>query len=74
MAEAVTLVPDGWPEWQADPHIIGFCQPLAITIGLGTALVIVASARSQLMNNAGWQHGFAAAGPRWSVACAYLTR
>ena len=41
MAEAVTLVPDGWPEWQADPHIIGFCQPLAITIGLGTALVMV---------------------------------
>ena len=41
MAEAVTLLPDGWPQWQADPHVIGFCQTLAMTVGLGTALVMV---------------------------------
>ena len=41
MAESGTLLPDGWPQWQADPHVIGFCQTLAMTVGLGTALVMV---------------------------------
>ena len=41
MAEAGTVLPTGWPQWQADPHVIGFCQSLAISIGLGTALVML---------------------------------
>ncbi len=41
MAEAGTVLPTGWPQWQADHHVIGFCQSLAISIGLGTALVML---------------------------------
>ena len=41
MAEAGTLLPDGWPQWQADPHVIGFCQTIAMIVGLGTALVML---------------------------------
>ena len=41
MLEGGTLLPDGWPQWQADPHVIAFCQTLAVSVGLGTAVVML---------------------------------
>ena len=41
MLEGGTLLPDGWPQWQADPHVIAFCQTLAVGVGLGTAVVML---------------------------------
>jgi len=37
------LVPllDGLPGWSADPHVIGFCQSLAVAMGLAGSLVLV---------------------------------
>ena len=32
MAEAGTVLPHGWPQWSADPHVIGFCQTLVVWI------------------------------------------
>ena len=41
MLEGGTLLPDGWPQWQADAHVIAFCQTLAVGVGLGTAMVML---------------------------------
>ena len=40
MAEAGTVLPHGWPQWSADPHVIGFCQTLVVGIGwIGAAIL-----------------------------------
>jgi len=40
MAEAGTVFPHGWPQWSADPHVIGFCQTLVVGIGwIGAAIL-----------------------------------
>ncbi|MEB3322819.1 MAG: 4Fe-4S binding protein [Synechococcaceae cyanobacterium] len=31
----------GLPAWSADPHVIGFCQSLAVLVGLGGSLVLL---------------------------------
>ena len=70
MAEAGTVLPTGWPRWHADPHVIGFCQTVAITIGLGTALVMLRRLLDQ--NRRSWLVGSMALlllglGGRWLV-------
>ena len=40
MGEAGLIFPPGWPSWSADPHVIGFCQTLAVLIGWGGAIVL----------------------------------
>ena len=41
MAEAGTVLPIGWPQWSADPNVIGFCQSLAIAVGwLGCVVLL----------------------------------
>ena len=40
MAEAGTVLPGGWPQWSADPHVIAFCQSLVVLIGWGGAAVL----------------------------------
>jgi hypothetical protein len=32
---------DGLPGWSADPHVIGFCQSLAVAMGLAGSLVLL---------------------------------
>ena len=39
MLEAGTVLPTGWPQWSADPQLIGFCQSLKVSIGWGGAVV-----------------------------------
>ena len=41
MREAGTVLPAGWPQWQADIHVIGFCQTLVIAVGALGAIVLV---------------------------------
>jgi len=52
MAEAGQLLPvSGWrsaPSWQADPHVIAFCQSAAVLLGLAWAWVLL---RRQLANS-----------------------
>ena len=52
MAEAGQLLPvSGWrsaPSWQADPHVIAFCQSAVVLLGLGWAWVLL---RRQLANS-----------------------
>jgi hypothetical protein len=59
------------PSWQADPHVIGFCQSAAVVVGVVWAVVLL---RRQLANNlTAWLGAsllaisLAAAG-RWLVA------
>ena len=40
MLEAGTVLPAGWPQWSADPHVIGFCQSLKVSVGWGGAVVL----------------------------------
>ena len=40
MAEAGTVLPVGWPQWSADPHVIGFCQTILVVIGWVGAVVL----------------------------------
>ncbi len=40
IAEAGTVLPQGWPHWSADPHVIGFCQTMVVGIGwVGAAIL-----------------------------------
>lgn len=40
MAEAGTVLPQGWPHWSADTHVIGFCQTMVVGIGwVGAAIL-----------------------------------
>ena len=40
MAEAGTVLPVGWPQWSADPHVIGFCQTILVVIGWVGAVIL----------------------------------
>lgn len=40
MLEAGTVLPAGRPQWSADPHVIGFCQTLKVSVGWGGAVVL----------------------------------
>ena len=40
MLEGGTLLPAGWPSWSADPHVVGFCQTVAIAVGWIGSVVI----------------------------------
>jgi hypothetical protein len=63
MAEAGTLLPVSvvpWlagsaaklPSWSADPHVIGFCQTLAVGVGLAGSVVLLR--RLLLPDRLGW--------------------
>ena len=55
MAEAGTLLPNGWPQWSADPHVIGFCQSMVVAIGwIGAAIL---SRRLLDLNRRAWVMG-----------------
>ena len=55
MAEAGTLLPNGWPQWSADPHVIGFCQSIVVAIGwIGAAIL---SRRLLDLNRRAWVMG-----------------
>ena len=41
MLEAGTVHPAGWPQWSADPHVIGFCQTLMVAVGWGGSVVLL---------------------------------
>ena len=41
MLEAGTVLPAGWPQWSADPHVIGFCQTLMVAVGWGGSVVLL---------------------------------
>jgi NAD-dependent dihydropyrimidine dehydrogenase PreA subunit len=41
MLEAGTVLPAGWPQWQADRHVIAFCQTFLVGIGwIGAAVLL----------------------------------
>ena len=40
MLEGGTLLPVGWPSWSADPHVVGFCQSVLVTIGWVGSVVL----------------------------------
>ena len=41
MLEAGTVLPAGWPQWQADQHVIAFCQTVVMGIGwIGAAVLL----------------------------------
>ena len=55
MLEAGTVLPAGWPTWQADHHVIGFCQTVVVGIGwLGAAVLL---RRLVDLNSRGWLTG-----------------
>ena len=71
MSEAGTLLPGGWPQWQADPHVIGFAQTLVVVIGWAVAVAL--SQRLMRSFNRNWRIGMAgllliSLGGRWLVA------
>ena len=57
MREAGTLLPDGWPQWQADPHVIGFTQTLVVVIGWAGAVTL--SQRLMQSFDRNWRIGMA---------------
>ena len=71
MAEAGTLLPNGWPQWSADPHVIGFCQSMVVGIGwIGAAIL---SRRLLDLNRRAWVMGsmvllLVSLSGRWLVA------
>ena len=71
MAEAGTILPDGWPQWSADPHVIGFCQTMVVLIGWVGAVML--SRRLLDLNRRAWFTGsmvllLVSLGGRWLVA------
>ena len=71
MAEAGTVLPDGWPQWSADPHVIGFCQTMVVAIGWIGAVIL--SRRLLDLNRRAWVTGsmvmlLVSLGGRWLVA------
>ena len=71
MSEAGTLLPGGWPQWRADPHVIGFAQTLVVVIGWAVAVAL--SQRLMRSFNGNWRIGMAgllliSLGGRWLVA------
>tara|TARA_B100002051_G_scaffold123050_1_gene117210 strand:+ start:5730 stop:7658 length:1929 start_codon:yes stop_codon:yes gene_type:complete len=41
LSEAGMLLPSGWPNWQADSHVIGFCQTMVVVLGWCGAVVLI---------------------------------
>ena len=71
MGEAGTVLPMGWPQWSADPHVIGFCQTIAVGIGWISAMIL--SRRLLAPNRTRWLLGsmvflLFSIGGRWLVA------
>ena len=71
MGEGGTLLPEGWPQWQADPHVIGFAQTLVVVIGWAGAVAL--SQRLMRSFDRNWRIGMAgllliSVGGRWLVA------
>ena len=71
MAEAGTVLPDGWPQWSADPHVIGFCQTVVVLIGWVGAVIL--SRRLLDLNRRAWVRGsmvllLVSLSGRWLVA------
>ena len=71
MAEAGTVLPDGWPQWSADPHVIGFCQTVVVLIGWVGAVIL--SRRLLDLNRRAWIRGsmvlfLVSLSGRWLVA------
>jgi hypothetical protein len=59
------------PSWQADPHVIGFCQSAAVLLGFSAAVVVLR--RMLQTNRLAWLSSTALAlvlalGGRWLVA------
>ena len=71
MSEAGTLLPGGWPQWRADPHVIGFAQTLVVVIGWAGAVALSQRLMRSLDRN--WRIGMGgllliSLGGRWLVA------
>ncbi|AII48143.1 ATPase AAA [Synechococcus sp. KORDI-52] len=71
MAEAGTVLPNGWPQWSADSHVIGFCQTVVMVIGWMGAVVLIR--RLLDLNRRAWVTGsmmllLVSLGGRWLVA------
>ena len=71
MAEAGTVLPVGWPQWSADPHVIGFCQTVVVLIGWVGAVIL--SRRLLDLNRRAWGRGsmvlfLVSLSGRWLVA------
>ncbi len=71
MAEAGTVLPVGWPQWSADPHVIGFCQTVVVVIGWVGAVIL--SRRLLDLNRRAWIRGsmvlfLVSLSGRWLVA------
>ena len=71
MAEAGTVLPDGWPQWSADTHVIGFCQSTVVVIGWVGAVIL--SRRLLDLDRWAWVMGsmvllLVSLGGRWLVA------
>ena len=75
LAEAGLVLPVSiglaWPSWSADPHVVAFCQSVALLVGLGGSLVLM----RRLGPQGGWRLALAsgsclllAAAGRWLVA------
>ena len=71
MAEAGTVLPAGWPQWSADPHVIGFCQTMVV--GIGWVGAVILSRRLLDLNRRAWVMGsmvllLVSLSGRWLVA------
>ena len=71
MAEAGTVLPTGWPQWSADPHVIGFCQTMVV--GIGWVGAVILSRRLLELNRRAWVMGsmvllLVSVSGRWLVA------
>lgn len=71
MAEAGTVLPQGWPHWSADPHVIGFCQ--TIVVGIGWVGAAILSRRLLDLDRRAWVTGsmvllMVSLSGRWLVA------
>ena len=71
MTEAGTVLPVGWPQWFADPHVIGFCQTVVVVIGWVGAVIL--SRRLLDLNRRAWIRGsmvlfLVSLSGRWLVA------
>ena len=71
MAKAGTVLPQGWPHWSADPHVIGFCQ--TIVVGIGWVGAAILSRRLLDLDRRAWVTGsmvllMVSLSGRWLVA------
>ena len=71
MAEAGTVLPQGWPHWSADSHVISFCQ--TIVVGIGWVGAAILSRRLLDLDRRAWVTGsmvllMVSLSGRWLVA------